>query len=56
MLNFEEELKNFTPSLENSEIDDALAKADITDMNDVMFRAFNVQSKNRNNNGLLNNQ
>lgn len=55
MLNFEEELKNFTPSLENSEIDDALAKADITDMNDVMFRAFNVQSKNRNN-GLINNQ
>ena len=55
MLNFEEELKNFTPSLENSEIDDALAKADITDMNDVMFRAFNLQSKNRNN-GLINNQ
>ena len=36
-------------------IDDALAKADITDMNDVMFRAFNAQSKNRNNNGLINN-
>ncbi len=55
MLNFEQELANFTPSLERNEVDDALAKADITDMNDVMFRAFNVQVKNHSSNNILGN-
>ena len=50
MLSFEEELKKFDKSLEPSEIDDALASMDITDMNDVMFKlmqdTLNVKNKN----------
>lgn len=38
MINFDEELKKFDKSLETDEIDEALAKADITDMNDIMFK------------------
>lgn len=37
MLNFDEEIKKFEKSLEPDEIDDALAKYDITDMSDLMF-------------------
>lgn len=40
MINFDEEIKKFDKSLEPDDIDDALAKADITDMNDVMFKVF----------------
>ena len=50
MLNFEEELKKFDKSLEPSEIDDALANMDITDMNDIMFKlmedSLNIKNKN----------
>ena len=38
MLNFDEEIKKFEKSLEPDEIDDALASADITDMDDIMFK------------------
>ena len=38
MLNFDEEIKKFDKSIEPDEIDDALAKSDITDMNDIMFK------------------
>lgn len=40
MINFDEEIKKFDKSLEPDDIDEALAKADITDMNDVMFKVF----------------
>lgn len=40
MLNFDEELKKFEKSLEPDEIDDALAKYDITDMNDILFKTM----------------
>lgn len=40
MLNFDEEIKKFEKSLEPDEIDDALASADITDMDDIMFKMF----------------
>ena len=36
MLNFDEEIKKFEKSLEPDQIDDALAKMDITDMDDIM--------------------
>ena len=38
MLNFDEEIKKFEKSLEPDEIDDALAKMDITDMDDIMLK------------------
>ena len=35
MLNFEEELKKFQPSLEIEEIEDAVYQEDLTDMTDI---------------------
>lgn len=40
MLNFDEEIKKFEKSLEPDQIDDALAKMDITDIDDVMLNMF----------------
>ena len=36
MLNFEEELKKFQPSLEIEEIEDAVYQQDLTDMTDIL--------------------
>ena len=36
MLNFEEELKKFKPSLEVEDIEDAVYQEDLTDMTDIM--------------------
>ena len=36
MINFEEELKKFHPSLEVEEVEDAIYNQDLTDMADVL--------------------
>lgn len=36
MLDFEEEIKRFRPSLEVGEVEDAIVKEDVTDMTDLM--------------------
>lgn len=36
MINYEEEIKRFKPSLDVDQIEDAIVKVDLTDMNDVM--------------------
>ena len=36
MLNFEEELKKFQPSLELDEIEEAVYQEDLTDMTDIL--------------------
>ena len=36
MLNFEEELKKFKPSLEVEDIEDAVYQEDLTDMTDLL--------------------
>ena len=36
MLNYEEELKKFQPSLEVEEIEDAVYQEDLTDMTDIL--------------------
>ena len=36
MLNFEEELKKFQPSLEVEDIEDAVYQEDMTDMTDIL--------------------
>ena len=36
MLNFEEELKKFQPSLEVEDIEDAVYQEDLTDMTDLL--------------------
>lgn len=38
MINYEEEIKRFKPSLDVDQIEDAIAKVDLTDMNDIMMR------------------
>ena len=37
MLNFEEELKKFQPSLEVEEAEDAIYDRDLTDMTDILL-------------------
>ena len=36
MISYEEEIKRFKPSLDVDQIEDAIAKVDLTDMNDIM--------------------
>lgn len=36
MINFDEELKNFQPSLEVEDAEDAIYHRDLTDMTDIM--------------------
>lgn len=37
MLDFEEEVNRFKPSLEVSEVEEAIVKEDLTDMTDLMM-------------------
>ena len=41
-MNFKEELKRFKPSLEVDDIEDAVMKMDLTDMNDIMFQMMEM--------------
>ena len=47
MLNFDEEMKKFDKSIEPDDLDDALASADITDMNDIMFKILKDASNGK---------
>ena len=51
MINFQEEIKRFKPSLDVENIEDAIAKADLTDMNDIMMQLIQdaQREKNKNN-------
>ncbi len=46
-MNFKEELRRFKPSLEVDDIEDALMKMDLTDMNDIMFQMMEEASQNK---------
>ncbi len=50
MINFEEELKQFKPSLEVEKIEDAIVDSDLTDMADIMMNLIKEgsESKKRN--------
>ena len=37
MINFEEEIERFKPSLEVEAVSDAIVKSDLTDMTDIMM-------------------
>lgn len=37
MIDFEEELSHYKPSLEIEEVEDAIGKNDLTDMTDIMM-------------------
>ncbi|SFG57290.1 hypothetical protein [Oribacterium sp. WCC10] len=38
MINYEEEINRFKPSLDVDQIEDAIVKVDLTDMNDIMTK------------------
>ena len=38
MINYESEIQRFKPSLDVDQIEDAIVKVDLTDMNDIMTR------------------
>ena len=45
MIDFEEELKKFQPSLEVEEAEDAIYDRDLTDMTDIMQEIFKEARK-----------
>ncbi len=45
MIDFEEELSHFKPSLEVEEVEDAIVNSDLTDMADVMMSLIKEGSK-----------
>jgi len=47
MINFKEELRRFKPSMDVDEIEDAIMKMDLTDMNDIMFQMMEKVSNTR---------
>ena len=45
MLDYEKELKNFKPSLEVEEIEDAVYKEDLSDMTDLLKQVMDQKTK-----------
>lgn len=45
MIKFEEEIQRFKPSLNVEEIEDAILKTDLTDMNDIMMKLMEEGTK-----------
>lgn len=46
MINFEEELKKFNPSLEVSDVEGAIYNQDITDVADILVRMIKEDKDN----------
>lgn len=46
MINFEEELKKFNPSLEVEDVSDAIYNQDITDVADILIRMIKEDRDN----------
>lgn len=46
MINFDEEIKNFKPSLEVSKVEEAIVRSDITDVQDIMLDMIKGVSSN----------
>jgi len=49
MLNFEEELKKFHPSMEIDEVEEAVRNHELTDMTDIMIELLRRQKEMINN-------
>ena len=47
MLNFEEELKKFQPSLEVEDLEEAIYQEDLTDMTDILREVVEQTKYNR---------
>ena len=47
MINFDEELARFKPSLEISKVEDEIVKTDMHDMADIIARIIQLESEGR---------
>ena len=47
MINFEEEIKKFHPSLEVDEAEDAIYNSNTTDLNDILLEMMQETKENR---------
>ena len=47
MLNYEEEIRNFKPSLEVEDIEDAVYEEDLTDMQDLLKEVMEKKKKKK---------
>ena len=45
MINFDEEIKRFKPSLDVEEVEEAIVKSDLTDMTDLMMELIREQQR-----------
>ena len=45
MINFDEEIKRFKPSLDVEEVEDAIVKSDLTDMTDIMMELMKARQQ-----------
>ena len=48
MINFEDEIKRFKPNLDVDQLEDAILKVDLTDMNDLMTQLMEEALKKGN--------
>ena len=47
MINFEEEIQRFKPSLDVEAVEDAIVKSDLTDMTDIMMEMIRERDGKR---------
>ncbi len=47
MINFEEELKRFHPSMEIEEVENAVREHELTDMTDIMVEMIRREKENK---------
>lgn len=47
MIDFEEEIQRFKPSLDVEAVEDAIAKSDLTDMTDIMMEMIRERDGKR---------
>ncbi len=45
MINFDEEIKRFKPSLDVEQVEDAIVKSDLTDMTDLMMELMKEKQR-----------
>ena len=47
MIDFEEEIQRFKPSLDVEAVEDAIVKSDLTDMTDIMMEPIKERDENK---------
>ena len=47
MINFDEEISKYKPSMDVDEVEDAIVKSDLTDMTDIMMELIKERDGNK---------